>query len=82
MSQRMIKHNKYINYFKDDYLVPESSKWKSDTRNGFSISNINAQTLLAKPRQGELQRNQKVNDDKTKDMCQLFQSRLSRLREL
>ena len=41
-----LRYNTYMqkvndDNFKVDYLGPESSKWHSDTRNGFSVSSIN-----------------------------------------
>ena len=58
--------NACANYFKVDYLGPESSKWQSDTRNGFSISSKTATPRKVEPRGIDriaLQRNHKVNDD-------------------
>ena len=40
MRDMRTRTRKNANYFKVDYLGPESSKWHSDARNGFSISNV------------------------------------------
>jgi len=64
-TKRMIKQNTCINYFKDDFLGPESSKWQWHQKWVLRIKH--QQIGISGIDRIELHRNQKVKDKKACD---------------